>query len=275
MRDILTVVSLLFVQTMQPLVNIAVSAARAAGNFIMRNQERVEQLKVERKSRNDFVTQIDRGAEQEIVKIIQKMYPDHAILGEEGGTQGNDKAEVTWIIDPLDGTTNFLHRLPHFAVSIGVQVRGRLEHGVIYAPCTQDLYTASRGDGAMLNNRRIRVSQCKDLDQALVGTGVPLQSEYMDRYVPMLRSMVEQTSGVRRAGAASLDLAYVASGRLDGFWELNLKPWDIAAGIVIVQEAGGVVSELYGAGDVLKSGHILAANNKLHPLLASNLLSRS
>lgn len=256
---------------MQPLVNIAVSAARAAGNFIMRNQERVEQLKVERKSRNDFVTQIDRGAEQEIVKIIQKMYPDHAILGEEGGTQGKEGAEVTWIIDPLDGTTNFLHRLPHFAVSIGVQVRGRLEHGVIYAPCTQDLYTASRGDGAMLNNRRIRVSQCKDLDQSLVGTGVPLQSEYMDRYVPMLRNMVEQTSGVRRAGAASLDLAYVASGRLDGFWELNLKPWDIAAGIVIVQEAGGVVSELYGTNDVLKSGHILAANSKLHPLLSNSL----
>ena len=256
---------------MQPLVNIAISAARAAGNFIMRNQERVEQLKVERKSRNDFVTQIDRGAEREIVNIIQKMYPDHAILAEEGGSLGNDKAEVTWIIDPLDGTTNFLHRLPHFAVSIGIQVRGRLEHGVIYAPCTQDLYTASRGDGAMLNNRRIRVSQCKDLDQSLVGTGVPLNVDHMDRYVPMLRSVVEQTSGVRRAGAASLDLAYVASGRLDAFWELNLKPWDIAAGIVLVQEAGGVVSELYGADDVLKTGHILAANTKLHPLLSSSL----
>lgn len=259
---------------MHPLVNIAISAARAAGNHIMRHQERIEQLKVERKSRNDFVTQIDRGAEQEIVKIIQKMYPDHAILAEEGGSQGNDQSEVTWIIDPLDGTTNFLHRLPHFAVSIGVQVKGRLEHGVIYAPCTQDLYCASRGAGATLNNRRIRVSQCKDLDQALIGTGVPLQTEYMDRYVPMLRTMAEHTSGVRRAGAASLDLAYVAAGRLDGFFELNLKPWDIAAGIVLVQEAGGVVGELYGADDVLKTGHVLAANSKLHPLL-SNCLTAS
>jgi myo-inositol-1(or 4)-monophosphatase len=266
--------SLLFLKTMQPLANIAVSAARAAGNFIMRNQERVEQLKVERKSRNDFVTQIDRGAEREIVNIIQKMYPDHAILGEEGGSQGKDNAEVTWIIDPLDGTTNFLHRLPHFAVSIGIQVRGRLEHGVIYAPCTQDLYCASRGDGATLNGRRIRVSQTKDLDQALIGTGVPLQSDYMDRYVPMLRNMVEQTSGIRRAGAASLDLAYVAAGRLDGFWELNLKPWDIAAGIVLVQEAGGMVSELYGADDVLKSGNILACNTKLHTLLSTALTAR-
>lgn len=271
MRGILTAVPLLFILTMHPLVNIAVSAARAAGNFIMRNQERVEQLKVERKSRNDFVTHVDRGAEQEIVSQIHKMYPDHAILGEEGGAQGNDKAEVTWIIDPLDGTTNFLHRLPHFAVSIGVQVKGRLEHGVIYAPSTQDLYIASRGAGATLNGRRIRVSQTKDLDQSLIGTGVPLKSEYMDRYVPMLRSMVELTSGVRRAGAASLDLAYVAAGRLDGYWEINLKPWDIAAGIVLVQEAGGMVSELYGADDVLKSGNILAANTKLHPLLNSSL----
>jgi myo-inositol-1(or 4)-monophosphatase len=271
MRGILGPVPLLFLKTMHPLVNIAVSAARAAGNFIMRNQERVEQLKVERKSRNDFVTHVDRGAEQEIVSQIHKMYPDHGILGEEGGASGKDNAEVTWIIDPLDGTTNFLHRLPHFAVSIGVQVKGRLEHGVIYAPSTQDLYIASRGAGATLNGRRIRVSQTKELDQSLIGTGVPLQSEYMDRYVPMLRSMVELTSGVRRAGAASLDLAYVAAGRLDGYWEMNLKPWDIAAGIVLVQEAGGMVSELYGADDVLKTGNILAANTKLHGLLKTTL----
>lgn len=256
---------------MHPLVNIAVSAARAAGNFIMRNQERVEQLQIECKSRNDFVTQVDRGAEREIVSIIQRAYPQHAILAEESGSLGDTGAEVTWIVDPLDGTTNFLHRLPHFAVSIGIQVRGRLEHGVIYAPCTQDLYTASRGEGAQLNSRRLRVSPCKDLDQALVGTGVPLRSGDMDAYVPMLKNVVAKTAGVRRAGAAALDLAYVAAGRLDAFWELNLKPWDIAAGIVLVQEAGGMVSEIYGAEDVLKSGNILAANAKLHAALAAML----
>ena len=260
--------SLLFLKDMHPLVNIAVSAARAAGNFISRHQERIEQLQIERKSHNDFVTQIDRSAEREIISIIHKAYPQHAILAEESGQQGDD--EVVWIIDPLDGTTNFLHRLPHYAVSIGVQVRGRLEHGVIYAPCTQDLYVASRGSGATLNNRKIRVSACKELEPSLIGTGVPLREEHLDRYMPMLRNVAAQTSGVRRAGAASLDLAYVAAGRLDGYWELNLKPWDIAAGIVLVQEAGGVVTELNG-GDPLVTGNLLAANIKLHPLLEKAL----
>jgi myo-inositol-1(or 4)-monophosphatase len=248
---------------MHPLVNIAVSAARSAGNFIMRHQERVDSLQIERKSRNDFVTQVDRGAEAEIIKIIRRYHPDHAILGEESGAR-DSRSEVRWIIDPLDGTTNFLHRLPHFAVSIGVEVRGRLEHGVVYAPCTQDLYTASRGAGATLNDRRIRVSHCKELDQALVGTGVPLSEEGLERYLPMMRKVVAHTAGVRRAGAAALDLAYVAAGRLDAFWELDLKPWDIAAGIVLVQEAGGVIHELYGGPNVLETGHIVATNTRLH-----------
>jgi myo-inositol-1(or 4)-monophosphatase len=252
-----------------PLVNIAVSAARSAGNFIMRHLERVDQLQIERKGRNDFVTQIDRGAESEIVRQIHKHYPQHAILGEEGGQVGQN--EVVWIIDPLDGTTNFLHRLPHFAVSIGIQVRGRLEHGVIYAPCTQDLYIASRGGGATLNNRKLRVSATKDMDQALIGTGVPIRAANLDAYIPMLRAIVEHTAGVRRAGSAALDLAYVAAGRLDGFWELNLKPWDIAAGIVLVQEAGGIVSEIYGRGEALDSGNILAGNPRLHPIFGELL----
>lgn len=248
---------------MHPLVNIAVMAARSAGNFIMRNFDRADQLQVERKSRNDFVSMVDRGAEAEIIRTIHKNYPDHAILAEESGQHGNN--EVVWIIDPLDGTTNFLHRLPHFAVSIGIQVRGRLEHGVIYAPCTQDLYCASRGEGATLNNRRIRVSGCRDLNAALIGTGVPLNEEALDRYLPMMRNIVANTAGVRRAGAAALDLAYVAAGRLDGFWELNLKPWDIAAGVVLVQEAGGVVRELDGGNDVLATGNVLAGTTKLMP----------
>jgi myo-inositol-1(or 4)-monophosphatase len=215
-----------------PLVNIAVSAARAAGNQIMRNLDRVDQLQITRKERNDFVN------------------------------------EVCWIIDPLDGTTNFLHRLPHFAVSIGIQVRGKLEHGVIYAPCTQDLYTASRGGGAQLNNRRVRVSGTIDMTSALIGTGVPIRASMLDAYMPMLQHVAEQTAGVRRAGAASLDLAYVAAGRLDAFWELNLKPWDIAAGMVLVQEAGGIVSEIYGKDDALQTGHIIAGTPKIHAPLA-------
>jgi len=258
---------------MHPLVNIAVSAARAGGNFIMRHFERSDQLVIERKSRNDFVTQVDRGAENEIIAIIRKAYPQHAILAEESGQQG--ASDVTWIIDPLDGTTNFLHRIPHFAVSIGIQVKGRLEHGVIYAPCTQDLYVASRGSGAMLNNRRIRVSNCKDLNDALVGTGVPLREENLDRYLPMLRQVAAQTAGVRRAGAAALDLAYVAAGRLDAFWELGLKPWDIAAGIILVTEAGGLVSDPQGSEISLETGDILASNIKLGSQVAAILQSNS
>ena len=254
---------------MHPLVNIAVSAARYAGNFIMRNLERVDQLQVERKGRNDFVTQVDRGAEAEIIKTIRKAYPQHAVLGEEGGQDGEH--EVLWIIDPLDGTTNFLHGLPHFAVSIGIQVKGKLEHGVIYAPATQDLYCATRGSGATLNNRRIRVSGATDLSTALIGTGVPIRAANLDAYLPMLRKVVENTAGVRRAGSAALDLAYVAAGRLDAFWELNLKPWDIAAGLVLVQEAGGIISEIYGAKEPLDTGNVLAATPKLHPFLSEAL----
>ncbi|MGQ0620261.1 MAG: inositol monophosphatase family protein [Panacagrimonas sp.] len=258
---------------MHPLINIAVSAARSAGNFIMRHVDRVPQLQVEKKGRNDFVTQVDRGAESEIIKTIHKAYPQHAILGEEGGQIGDN--EVMWIVDPLDGTTNFLHGFPHFAVSIGISVKGRLEHGVIYAPCTQDLYIASRGAGATLNNRKLRVSGCKDMDQALIGTGVPIRAVNLDAYIPMLRNVVANTAGVRRAGSAALDLAYVAAGRLDAFWELNLKPWDIAAGIVLVQEAGGMVSEIYGQPDPMLTGHILAATPKLHPIFVDLLTAGS
>ena len=256
---------------MHPLVNIAVSAARYAGNFIMRNLERVDQLQIERKGRNDFVTQVDRGAESEIIKTIRKAYPHHAVLGEEGGRSEAGDNDVLWIIDPLDGTTNFLHGLPHFAVSIGIQVKGKLEHGVIYAPCTQDLYCASRGGGATLNNRRIRVSGATDLSAALIGTGVPIRAAILDDYLPMLRKVVENTAGVRRAGSAALDLAYVAAGRLDAFWEINLKPWDIAAGLVLVQEAGGMVSEISGAADILETGNVLASTPKLHPFLSDSL----
>jgi len=251
---------------MHPLINIAVSAARAAGNLIMRQQDRVDQLQITRKARNDFVSEVDRGAEAVIIETIRKAYPQHAILAEESGAHGDN--EVVWIIDPLDGTTNFLHRVPHFAVSIGIQVRGKLEHGVIYAPCTQDLYCSSRGAGVQLNNRRLRVSGQTEMTAALIGTGVPLRAELLDAYLPMLRGVAEQTAGVRRAGAASLDLAYVAAGRLDAFWEMGLKPWDIAAGLVMVQEAGGIVAGLNGTEDPMVTGNVLVSTPKLHAQLA-------
>jgi myo-inositol-1(or 4)-monophosphatase len=258
------------IRAMQPLEHIAVTAARAAGNFIMRNLERADQVQVTRKSRNDFVTEVDRGAEAEIVHVIRKAHPDHEILAEEGGPDG--KNDWRWIIDPLDGTTNFLHRFPHFAVSIAAEHKGKLQLGVIYAPCTQDLYVAIRGGGAMLNSRKIRVSKTTTLDDSLVGTGVPIRAgANLDRYLPQLRAVVEKTAGVRRAGSAALDLAYVACGRLDAFWELGLQSWDMAAGVLMVQEAGGVVSELYGAEDAMKTGNVLAANPKLHEQLAPML----
>ena len=257
---------------MQPLEHIAVTAARAAGNYIMRNLERADALQVTRKGRNDFVSEVDRGAEAEIVHTIRKAHPDHAILAEEGGADGQN--DWLWIIDPLDGTTNFLHRFPHFAVSIAAQHKGKLQLGVIYAPCTQDLYVASRGAGAVLNNRKIRVSKTSSLDESLVGTGVPIRAgANLDAYLPQLRAVVEKTAGVRRAGAAALDLAYVACGRLDAFWEMNLQSWDMAAGIMLVEEAGGVVTELFGGGDPMKTGHVLAANPKMFEQIAPLLRS--
>jgi myo-inositol-1(or 4)-monophosphatase len=266
MRDIL-VLDPAVQPGMHPLLHIAVTAARAAGNFILRHLDRVDAVQVERKNaRNDFVSHVDRGAEAEIVRHIRKAYPEHAILAEESGAQGAH--EVRWIIDPLDGTTNFLHGLPHFAVSIAVQVKGQLAHAAIYAPCTNDLYVASRGAGSQLNSRRIRVTQVVDPAAALIGTGVPIRAELLDRYLPMLRAVAQRTAGVRRAGSAALDLAYLAAGRLDGFWELGLKPWDMAAGLLLVQEAGGLVAELDGQEDPLATGNLIAAGPKLHPQLA-------
>lgn len=257
---------------MHPLVNVAVTAARAAGNLIIRHAQHVDRLTITSKGQSDFVTEVDRGAEAEIVRTIRRYYPDHAVLGEEGGASGDH--DTVWIIDPLDGTTNFLHGIPHYAVSIGVVHRGKPEHGVIYAPATNDLFVATAGRGAQLNNRRLRVSRAATLDESLIGTGAPFRDE--DRiatYLPQLGRVLEQTAGIRRAGSAALDLAYVACGRLDGFWELGLKPWDIAAGILMVREAGGVVSEIYGREDVLDTGHVLAGNPRIHDALQGLLRS--
>ena len=256
---------------MHPHLNTAVSAARAAGRVIMRQIHHLESLKVKSKSRNDFVSEVDHAAEHEIVRTLRKAYPDHAILAEEGGADG--AGDYLWIIDPLDGTTNFLHGLPQFAVSIAQQFKGRLENAVVYNPWSQELFTATRGDGAQLDGRKIRVSKAKSLEGTLIGTGFPFrENQSIDSYLAQLRFIMENTAGVRRAGSAALDLAFVAAGRLDAFWETGLSPWDIAAGALLITEAGGKVTDLSGGdADPLKTGNVLAGNQKVHEALEKAL----
>ncbi len=257
---------------MQPLLNIAVRAARRAGDLIVRHLDRVPALGVHTKSRNDFVTEVDQLAERDIIETVRRTHPDHGFLGEESGRSGGD--EFVWIIDPLDGTTNFLHGFPVFAVSIGVQYRGRIEHAVVYDPMRQELFTASRGDGAQLDGRRIRVSRQATLEGALVGTGFPYRAtaRWIDEYLAMLKAVMQETAGIRRPGAASLDLSYVAAGRIDAFWELGLSPWDMAAGTLLITEAGGRVGTLSG-GEYRQGGHIVAGNPKVYEALVERLRS--
>jgi myo-inositol-1(or 4)-monophosphatase len=251
---------------MQPLLNIAMRAARRAGDLIVKSLSRLDSLKVDSKGRNDFVTDIDRKAEADIIATIRRSYPQHAILAEESGRSGDD--EFVWIIDPLDGTTNFLHGFPTFAVSIAVEHRGRLQHAVVYDPMRQEFFTASRGDGAQLEGKKIRVSTQRTLEGSLIGTGYPFREgvAYVDEYLAMLKVVMSTAAGVRRPGAASLDLAYVAAGRIDGFWEFGLSPWDTAAGTLLIQEAGGRVGTPAGAEYALGS-NIVAGNPKVYEAL--------
>jgi myo-inositol-1(or 4)-monophosphatase len=253
---------------MDPMLTIAVRAARAAGDLIVRYVDRIDAVKISPKGRNDFVSEVDRQAEQEIVNILRKAYPDHAFLGEEGGRHGLPKGEFTWVIDPLDGTTNFLHGFPQFAVSIALLHRGHVECGVVYDPMRQELFTAKRGGGAMLDNRRLRVTGQKTFVGALLGTGFPFKDQrHNDAYFGMFRELMKDTAGIRRAGAAALDLAWVACGRMDGFWELGLMPWDMAAGVLLILEAGGIVTDLEGGTKYFETGNLLAANPRLHGLM--------
>lgn len=247
---------------MHPMINIAVRASRAAGNTIMRALEHLDSVAITEKSHNDFVTEVDKLAEQEIIQAIRKVYPNHGILAEESGRSGND--DYTWIIDPLDGTTNFMHGFPHFAVSIGIQYKNKIEHGVIYDPVKQELFTASRGTGARLNERRLRVSPRKTLEGSLLGTGFPFKYQHLlSPYLDTLQELSPLAAGIRRAGSAALDLAYVAAGRLDGFWEIGLSPWDIAAGSLLIKEAGGLISDFNGAENYFQTGNIITANPKI------------
>ena len=259
---------------MNPMLNTAVRAARAAGDTIIRSWERADDLDVATKGRHDFVTEVDRFAEQRIVDTLSQAYPSHAILGEEGGTH-REGSGARWIIDPLDGTTNFLQGLPHFAVSIALEVDGQLDQAVIYDPAKNDLFTASKGGGAQLNERRIRVTDPRGLEGTVLATGFPFKyPELIQAHGDVLQDFLGYTSGMRRWGSAALDLAYVAAGRYDGYWEHRLSPWDMAAGILIAREAGGIVTDFNGGGDSFTTGDVVAAPPRLHKAMLRSISER-
>jgi len=255
---------------MNPMTNIAARAAREAGHLLLRYFNRMENIPVEEKQANDFVTEVDRASEKIIIGAIRKAYPDHAILAEESGDHaGND---YQWIIDPLDGTTNYLHGFPQFSISIAVQHRGELVAAVVHDPLRDETFTAHKGGGAYLNEHRIRVSKRKDLHGALLGTGIPYRDQrFVDNYFGMMKALIRDAAGVRRPGSAALDFAWLAAGRIDGFWELGLARWDFAAGALLVQEAGGVVTDLSGGDRHFETGNVVAGNVKIHPVMLETI----
>jgi len=244
----------------RPAVNVAVRAARAAGAIILRYMNRVDNLRIEEKASMDFASEVDRLAEAEITRELRRAYPDHAILAEEGGASG--KSDKVWVIDPLDGTHNYLRGFPHFCVSIGFRDHGDLVHAVVYDPLRDELFTASKGDGAFLNDRRMRVTKRENLQGALLATGYPYrQREHIDAQLAMTRALLSEAEDIRRTGSAALDLAYVAAGRLDGYFEIGLKPWDMAAGCLLVKEAGGTFCDFTGNGGMPDNGNLVAGNH--------------
>jgi len=247
------------------MLNIAVKAARRAGDIIVQASRNLDLLNVSKKSHSDFVSEVDRTAEDAIIRILRESYPDHAILAEESGASGDiQNTEFQWIIDPLDGTTNFLHGFPQYSVSIALKHKGILTKAVVYNPNNNELFTASKGGGAYLNNQRLRVSKRIRLEDCLIGTGIPFRDlTHMDAYLNIFKDIIPRVAGIRRPGSAALDLSYVAAGRYDGFWEIGLAPWDMAAGVLMIKEAGGLVGDLEGDDTYLESGQILAGNPKI------------
>ena len=244
---------------MHPMLHTAVRSVREGGRVILMYFNQLDRLEYSSKGRNDYVSQADIEAERAVLDVLTRAYPDHGIIAEESGER--EGSEYTWIIDPLDGTTNFLHGFPMFAVSVAVKRAGVLEHGVVYDPLHDEMFTASRGEGAQLNGKRIRVSTTRKLAPSLLGTGFPFRDlAIIEPWMRSFQSLLPKTSGIRRAGAAALDLAYVAAGRLDGFWEFGLKPWDMAAGALLIREAGGLVADVSGGQDFLESGNLVSAN---------------
>ena len=246
----------------KPAVTLMVKAARAAGNVLLRNLSRLDALNVVEKGRQDYASEVDAQAEEAAVRELRRAAPDYAILGEEGGLQG--KGRSTWVIDPLDGTTNLVKGIPHFAVSIALRVKGKTEQAVVYDPIRDELFTATRGSGAQLNGYRIRVGKAKELSGTILATGFPFkQKHHIEPYLKMFQSMFIECADIRRAGSASLDLAYVAAGRVDGFWEIGLKPWDTAAGELLAKEAGAIVTDFVGGHNYENSGNIVVANPRV------------
>ena len=247
---------------MHPVINVATDAAHAASSIMRRQMQHVDAIPFERKARHDYVSEVDKACEEEIVRQIKRYYPDHSFLCEEGGASGEN--EIEWIIDPLDGTSNYMHGIPHFAVSIAQQVKGRTEHAVVYDVMRDEMFTASRGSGAFLNQKRIRAAARTTLDNAVVATAFPFrQRGRLQAYARVFQAVFARTEDFRRAGTASLDLAWVAAGRLDAFYEIGLQAWDVAAGALLVREAGGVVMDFDGKDSVEESGTIIAAPYKL------------
>ena len=259
---------------MEPMVTIALRAARKAGDLIVRASDELDRVGHQAKGVADYVTEVDIAAEQEILYQLGKAYPDHEFLAEESGQTGNAKSDHLWVIDPLDGTSNFMRGIPHYCVSIACIVDGRLAHAVVFDPVRQEEFTASRGRGAQLNGHRLRVSNRTDLRECLLGTGIPFlghEQQRLPQYTQTLAELAAQCMGIRRAGAAALDLAYVAAGRFDGFWETGLERWDIAAGALIIKEAGGLISDLSGSERYLDNGQVVCGNPKIFKQLLSTV----
>ncbi|MGX5913318.1 inositol-1-monophosphatase [Aliidiomarina sp. Khilg15.8] len=266
---------------MHPMLNIAVRAARAAGKVIMKSVAQGEKLTIESKGQHDFVTNVDRAAESIIIDTIRKSYPNHSFLGEESGEQVGSDSDYQWVIDPIDGTANFMRGIPHFSVSIALVVKGQVQQAVVYDPVRDELFTAGRGSGAQLNGYRIRVAGRKELEGAIMATGFPFKMKHiLGEYQAVFNKYFEQVADMRRMGSAALDLAYVACGRYDGYFEAGLSKWDSMAGDLLVREAGGMVTDFGGGHNHTESGNIVAANPKvlqamvsqMRPLLPKSLL---
>jgi len=256
---------------MHPTVNIAVRAARAAGDIVLRYHNQIDLLTIENKSINDFVSEVDKTAEKAIINEIKKVFPNHSILAEESGKTLGD-SDFQWIIDPLDGTTNYLHGFPQYAVSIALLEKQVVTHAVIYDPFKEELFNASNGEGAYLNNERIRVTMSNGLQDTLIGTGFPFRNpEHLDCYLKTFKAIHPHVSGIRRAGSAALDLAYLAAGRLDGFWEIGLNSWDITAGSLLVKEAGGFIGDFSGRDQYLETGNVVAGNTDVYKILLKTI----
>jgi myo-inositol-1(or 4)-monophosphatase len=259
---------------MHPMLTTAVKAARKAGGLITRASFDIDKLTVRSKRQNDFVSEVDHAAEEAIIAILRDAYPSHGFLAEESGEK-DAKADYVWVIDPLDGTTNFLHGFPQYCVSIALMHRGAIQQAVVYDPNRNELFTATKGSGAFLNDRRIRVSRTDKLQAALVGTGFPFKEmSFVDEYLRGMKNLMQVCSGIRRPGAAALDLAWVAAGRTDAFWEIGLSVWDMAAGTLLVREAGGLVGDLEGENRHLETGRIVASNAKLFSAMLQALKQR-